>query len=495
MPDAITQTLDRIGGSRRILLIVVGLGTLAVIWGFAQWGMAPSMVPIATDLPMARMSAATDQLDQAGIKYALQRGGSVIAVAEPDAARARVALAAAGLDGVTARPGFELFDQPSWGMTDFTQRVNYRRALEGELERTLGHMQGVNSAQVHLTMQEPSYLKSDNRPPEASVVLDMGPGDVGAQAAVEGVQFLVASAVDGLAPENVTVMDDRGRLLSNPPGQKSVGMSDRQLQVRRQIESYLESKAMALVDEVVGPHNASVRVSADLNFDQVDRTTRGVNPDQQATVSEDRAEITPANQQQGAGSVTTNTVYENAHTVETVSHGGAELQRLTVAVVLGEKRIKARDGSVTYQSRDPAETTRIEALVKNAVGFNARRGDEISVVSAPIEPPAPPEPTETGPGFMGSLLQYQRPLIALAGLLVALVVIMKILASFRAMAPRHVLPAPGRERALPSVESQSGLGSVQAAPALAAGPAEAPAPQVTDPDMTARVIRAWMKDA
>src|SRR3954452_10863459 len=170
MSDSLSSLFDRVGGVRRALIIVVGLVAVGLIFGVAQWAAAPTWVPAFTGIPLESVSSMTDKLDQAAVKYKLDRGGSDILVAASDLARARVALAKGGLP-TAGRPGMELFDQPSWGMTDFTQRINYRRALEGELERTIGKMRGIESAQVHLVMHETDGFAAQARPTEASVVL------------------------------------------------------------------------------------------------------------------------------------------------------------------------------------------------------------------------------------------------------------------------------------------------------------------------------------
>ena len=289
------------------MLLFVGAGAFAVIWGFAQWGMAPSWVPVAAGLPIEQVGEATQRLDEVGIEYRMERGGSLLTVAQEDLPRARVTLASEGLTGLVGSPGFELFDQASWGMTDFTQRVNYRRALEGELERTIGNMRDIESAQVHLALNEASVLSSrSDLTGEASVVLRLKSGNRADDSVVEGIQSLVASSVPRLEPQNVMVLDDSGRLLSASASDPLVRRTGGQFQVRAQLEEYLETKAEALVEQVVGPGNARVSVAVQLNFDEINRTVQAVDPDEQLLVSEDRSEITPETQDQGAGSVTTN---------------------------------------------------------------------------------------------------------------------------------------------------------------------------------------------
>src|SRR6476620_801214 len=170
MSDLLAPLSNLLGGGRRVLVLVSGVAAAGLIFAVSQWAGAPTWVPAFVGVPLESVTQMTDKLDQAGVKYKLERGGADIMVAVSDLAKARVALAKGGIP-MAGRPGLELFDQPSWGMTDFTQRINYRRALEGELERTIGRMRSVESAQVHLVMHETDGFSAQSRPTEASVVL------------------------------------------------------------------------------------------------------------------------------------------------------------------------------------------------------------------------------------------------------------------------------------------------------------------------------------
>lgn len=471
-----------------MVALLVGLGTIAVIWSLSRWGMAPTWTPVASGLPVEQIGEAAQRLEESGIEYRFEGGGNLITVPEKDLAQARVILASEGLTGSVARPGFELFDQPSWGMTDFTQRVNYRRALEGQLERTIGAMSGVESAQVLLVLNEDSFLNRSDVTGEASVVLRLRSGARADDAVVGGIQALVASSVQRLEPENVMVLDEYGRPLSSPDSEPGVGSTGRQLQVRTQWESYLEAQAEVLVEQMVGPGNARVRVSAQLNFDRIDRTVRAVNPDEQLVVSEERSEITPGSEAQGAASVTSSIVFEATRSVETFSSSGARLERLTVAVVLNDREIENPDGSVSFQARTAEELAQIESLVRNAVGITDARGDEITVVSTPFEIPSPlPPAADDAVDVAGILLAAQRPVVALAGVAMAVFLALRILGMLNlgsiGAGTVHQISPPSDDRALPA-----------APPMLPKPPAE-PVFQITDPDMTARVVRSWMKDA
>src|SRR5436305_6677578 len=195
MPDLPAPLNTLLNGTRRILVLVIGVAAAGLIFAVSQWAGAPTWVPAFSGIPLESVSQLTDKLDQAGVKYKLERGGADVMVAASDLAKARVALAKGGIPN-SGRPGLELFDQPSWGMTDFTQRINYRRALEGELERTIGKMRGIDAAQVHLVLHETEGFAAQDRPTEASVVLKLkGEAD---PEVVKGIAHLVASSVEGL---------------------------------------------------------------------------------------------------------------------------------------------------------------------------------------------------------------------------------------------------------------------------------------------------------
>jgi flagellar M-ring protein FliF len=471
------------------MLALVGLGTLGVMWALAQWAMTPSMIPVFSGLPMEEVGAMTQRLDEEGVAYRLERGGSAIAVAEGDMARARVALAQDGYPAGGA-PGWELFDQAAWGMTDFTQRVNYRRALEGELERTIGAMRGVESAQVHLAIEKTSVLKRNGAAAEASVVLSLRSGSRPENAMVEGVAALVAGSVEGMDKGNVTVLDNSGRLLSSDDSEfDTEGLTTRQLAIQKEIEGYLEDKAYQLVEPVVGGGNITVRVAAALNFDQVGRTVETFDLDQQTTLSENRSEIIPGNEDQGASSLTVNSVYETPRSVETFSRSGAQLERLTVAVVVNDREVE-NGGAVTYEARTAQELNRVEALVRNALGIDDTRGDGITVVSLPFTQPEPlPEAVEEGPDVVALVMAGIRPGIGLLGLIMAFVLALRLMNSIKTAAPAF----GGRPSLAPA---EGGAGQMpEGRPATASiAPPSGPRVELTDPNMTAKVVRAWMKE-
>ncbi|HEY8311655.1 MAG TPA: flagellar basal-body MS-ring/collar protein FliF, partial [Gemmatimonadaceae bacterium] len=453
MADAIQDMFDRIGGRQRAMLLMVGLGVVAVIFGVSKWATAPDWVPAFTNQPIETVGLMTDKLTAAGIGFKLDRGGSDILVSENDVARARVTLAQAGLPSA-GRPGMELFDQPSWGMTDFTQRINYRRALEGELERTIGKMRGVQSAQVSLALHEQSTFRSQDKPSNASVVLKTG-GAAPAQDVVQGIAHLVASSVDGVSADHVTVLDDSGRLLSTPDDGSMASLTNAQLSTQREVEGYLQTKAEGLVDDIVGSGNARVRVSAALNFDKIERSSELVDPDKQATSTEQRYEITPG-AQGGAASSNVAMSYDNSKVTENFSGAIGNIKKLSVAVLLNDKVIppaaNAPAGTKpTYVARTPEEVARIESLIRGAVGADSTRGDIVTVVATHFDSaPIPVAEKDVPTSMIATVQQFEKPGISVLAIIALLVVAMMLIKAIKSV------PAPGGRAAYAPLALQSG---------------------------------------
>jgi len=494
----VQQWIDRVGGPRRAQLIGLSVAMIALIFALSRWAAAPTWVPLYTGLPLETTGPITESLTEAGVRYQLEMGGSEVRVPSTDLARARVILAGSGLPSA-GRPGLELFDQPSWGMTDYTQRINYRRALEGELERTISKMRGVESAQVHLAMQETSSIRRADRPSEASVVLQLLSGQTPPADIVQGISHLVASSVDGLASENVTVVDGTGRLLSQPddPG-STAALNSRQLGVQREMEGYLEAKAEEIVTRIVGVGNARIQVSASVNFDRVERTVQSVDPERQAIATEERAEIIPG-AEGGAGSTNQSATYENTRSVEVFSGATGTVRRLSVAVLVNDREVV--DGETTqFEARSAAELGQIESLVRSAVGIDEARGDAISVVSVPFDRVALPEDAAGGTDVLGIVEQVQRPVIAVLGLLLMFIVALRLLALIRTTPTGiDVLRPVMGTAALGPAGSGGAMNDKNSAYADALPSGATLRDRVTanvmeQPDLAAKLVRGWLKE-
>lgn len=525
MADAFDDLLNRVGGRQRAMLLIVGVGIAAAIFGISKWATAPDWVPAFTNQPIETVGQMTDKLTAAGIGFKLGGGGTDILVSASDVARARVTLAQAGLP-TAGRPGMELFDQPSWGMTDFTQRINYRRALEGELERTIGKMRGIQSAQVHLALHEQSTFRSQDKPANASVVLKTvgePPQDV-----VQGIAHLVASSVDGITADHVTVLDDSGRMLSTPDDGSMASLTDAQLSTQREVEGYLQTKAEGLVDDIVGAGNARVRVAASLNFDKIERSSQLVDPDKQATSTEQRYEITPG-AQGGAASSNVAMSYDNSKITENFSGAIGNIKKLSVAVLLNDRMVpppaNAPAGTKpTWVARTPEEVARIESLIRGAVGADSTRGDVVTVVATHFDS-SPLAAVEKDPPqtMMATVQQFEKPGVSVLAIVALLVVAMMLIKAIKSVPAPEQLRAGYTPLALPpgsqhasqfaaaahdmaaAISTTAHQHQPYSPPQIIAEPLAFPeqnqargrvaATIAAKPDVSTRVVRAWLKEA
>lgn len=498
MREKLDQLLERLGGRRRAAILGAGVGAVLLILGISWWATAPEWVPVYSGVPLESVGPMTERLGEEKVRYRLAGNGQDILVPAPELARARVALAQGGLP-LAGRPGMELFDQPSWGMTDFTQRINYRRALEGELERTIGKMRGVEAAQVHLAIQESSSFRRPDGPGRASVVLKLRGGQRPDREVVRGIQHLVAGSVGGIQSEHVTILDDAGRLLSAPSEGGAAMLTHRQLEMQREVEQHLEQKASELLAQVVGAGNARVQVAAEINFDRVERTSEIVDPDGQVAVSEQVSEIIPG-PQGGAGSRTNATTYNSSRRLESFSGSVGGIRRLTVAVLVNGVPAEGSNGTQLV-SRPPAELQQLQTLVERAVGFDAARGDQVSVVSMPFVGAAP-APGGSGTPVTQLVHDFARPVLTLLALLLAFVVALKVIRTLRPVteADGPALAAPAAAAALPGAaapddEEAGELPTPRPARALPTTRDHVATVVSERPELAARLVRSWLQES
>ena len=455
MSSLVESIFGRSAAPRQIAIVGVGVIVTAAVFGVSQWAVEPQLMPLFANVPIASVGAMTDKLTELNIKYELDRNGNTIRVNETDIARARVALAREGLPNA-GRPGMELFDKPTWGMTDFTQKVNYGRALEGELERTIGNMRDVDQVQVHLALEDDALFKKNERPSKASVTLTMKGGEAPQQSVVRGIASLVAGSIGGLEPQHVTIVDERGHALTSNDDGTVAGLTSRQLTVQREVETSLERKAEELLNKFVGAGNSRVQVTASINFDKLERTTQSVDPEKQATTSEQKAEVTPGKPEQGAGYNTTATSYENSRSVENYTGAIGNIKKLTVAVLVADKvTIAARDTAVkvapkpVITMRTAEELAKIETLVRNGLGVDSARGDLLSVVNTTFDEPVMilKHDTLATPSLIAKLQTNPKPVIGVGALVVMLVMAFVMIGALKPPRPTKAqqlqLQSPG----------------------------------------------------
>lgn len=460
MLESLDPLFARVGGARRAATIGVGLLAIGLIFGVSRWASKPTMVPIVSGAPLETVDPVTQRLTQEAIPWELGRGGADVLVAAADLPRARVALAKDGVatSGSSGRRGLEIFDDPAYTMTDFTQRINYRRGLEGELERTIGQMRGVAAAKVHLAIQETSTFRRADTKSSASVTLTLRGNEEPGPDVVRGVAHLVASSVGmGLDAEHVSVLDGSGRLLTRPADETAIGLTSRQHEIQREQEQQIQRKAADLVTQVVGVGNARVEVTASMNFDRLERTTSTVDPSRQVAASEQKSEIVPG-AQGGAAASQQAIKYDNSTSTESFAQSVGTIKRLAVSVLVNERLVGQGD-SARFEPRDPVELARLDTLVRTAVGFDSARGDVVSIVAVQFpRPVVTPEPVDEGPTVLQSVQSNQGLIVNAVALIMAFVI------GFLAL---KAIKAPvGRPTGTPALAGASAGGGVALPPAM-----------------------------
>jgi flagellar M-ring protein FliF len=371
------EFLQRLNPAQKAGLAAVVLGAATILAAVAFWASRPDYALLFANLSSTDAGKVVETLQSERVKYQLRDGGTAVFVPRQDVYELRLRFAGEGVisDGPT---GYELFDSGTLGMTDFMQKLNLKRALEGELARTISSIRQVDIARVHLVMPERSAFREAQTQPSASVVLKLAGNTRIGQDQIEGITSLVAGAVEGLDPSQVTVLDTRGTMLSNPARIAGERLeTSNQLKHQRAIEQHLTEKTQSLLDQMLGPGNSVVRVAASLDFTRSIAERDIIDPESATIVSEERLE------EQGPGDAASSSIrnFEMSRTRERSEKSVGDISYLTVSVILNYKR--DRNGNLVeepvYLPYDTGEIQNIEAVVRNAVGFNMNRGDQITL--------------------------------------------------------------------------------------------------------------------
>ncbi len=334
-------------------------------------------------------AAIISRLKEENIPYKLSNEGATISIPRKLIYEKRLLFASEGLpqSGII---GYEIFDKNNIGLTEFVQKLNYKRALEGELARTIQSFEEIIRARVHIMVPEPTLFIEDEKPATASVVLNLAPGKRLRPEQVEGIANLVAASVEGLEPENVTVIDSHGKIISDRSKRNSIlELTASQLELQQRVEQYFEEKLATLLTGVVGPNNYVVRVTAELDFNQVERTREVYDPESSTVRSQESDIQTGSDPNNPTRTENVITNYEISKTVERVVGGVGTIKRLSVAVMInGQYRtvVTPEGEEVTeYIPRTDEEIQKIASLVRNAIGFDEKRNDQIEVTNLPFD--------------------------------------------------------------------------------------------------------------
>ena len=405
-PQSLLQAILGWPLSRKLALLGVA-ALCGVIFGVIiyQARMADYQVLFA-NLNAADASSVVDFLKERKMAYRLDDGGKDILVPADKVYELRLSLAGSGLP-TGGGVGFEIFDRQSFGLTDFAQKVNYRRALQGELARTIASLAPVEAARVHLALPEKRLFRDDAQPATASVIIKLANGGQLKDNQIQGIVHLVSGSVEGLEPENVTVVDATGRVLTETRHADTGGaMSPGMLDFQKAVELRLEQRGQSLLDRAVGVGNAMVRVTAQLDFSQKERVEESYDPNAvavrtesavtESSTSESNSGIPGVQSNVGEGSGTAAAGPSSNRTEETSNYEISKvvskqvdpmgaIKMLSVSVLVGDKTLTAADGTSKVEARSADELKDIEQMIRSALGLTASRGDQLSVVSMPFE--------------------------------------------------------------------------------------------------------------
>lgn len=522
---------------QRLLVVALALLVPVGIVVGSQWVSESSYVPLFASLGPEEAGAIITQLKATRTPYKMN--GEQILVPADRAGEVRLRVASQGVP-IGGGVGFEVFDRTNLGVSDFTQRLNYQRALQGELARTISQLRGVARARVHLVLPQASLFVEREKPATASVFLKLAPGARLSSEQVRGIVHLVASSVEGLTPERVTVVDTAGRvLLAGGDAGSGGALSPRRLELKSAVEEGIERRVQTLLDSVLGPGQAVTRVSAQMNFDQIERTEERFDPNpivrqETRTVENARGNSSspivgaapPAPAAAGAptppASTTSNdgtresesTSYELSKVVARTLTTPGEVQRVSVAVLINGRPQAAREGQPPREPRAADELDKIRRIVMGAVGFNAARGDEVTVLEMPFEPALVTERGDGAEAIAGGAAAQSQQIYIIAGAVAVGIVLAAVV----------LMRRRGRTRAVEAVARtlETATGAAAASGAGARGgpatvtPADEPegtgVPEeflrlgkerkglrqravslaAAEPEATAQLLRAWM---
>lgn len=352
--DSLRELWTRLTVNQRATFII-GAGLIVAIAAAAvTYTTRPVMATLYTGLEAKDAATVADQLRDEKIPFDVSSDGT-IKVPQQHVNSLRLTFAEKGIPH-SGELGYELFDKPMLGLTDQLQKLNQRRAIEGELARTMTSIEGVENARVHLVIPEQRLFREDQKPATASIVLSLKPGYTMNKKQVAALTSLTAYAVEGLEPANVTILDSEGNPLTNGRRDDLAGLSSTQLETQAMVEQELESKAQALLADVVGDGRSRVEVTVKLNWDRVERTLEDYDPDRIATLSEESQ--TSEDPTTGTSEkLVTN--YQVPRTVEKVVPAVGNIERIWASVLIDGNYTSTTDAegitTQTYIERTPQE--------------------------------------------------------------------------------------------------------------------------------------------
>ena len=529
------------------LLAGIAISIAVGIW-VALWAQQPEMAPLYTRMSDRDVAEVAAQLDSMGVKYRLDPATGAVLVPKKELYRIRLKLASQGLPKST-NPGFELLEKDQGlGTSRLKELAIHQRALEGELARTISSITSSESARVHLALPRESVFVRKRSKPSASVLVNLYAGRTLTEDQLAGIVNLVASSVSGLEPEQVSVVDQRGRLLTPQRDDSQTRLGDKRLELQQRLEREYRQRILDILTPLLGKDRVRAQVVADVDYTVVEETAEIYDPQKQALRSEQVAEDERrepgvegvpgalTNQPPAAGralppgqqapqteaeavnqplsrSSRATRNYEIDRTIRHVRQVPGTLRRLSVAVVVDYRQAVDEEGKPVQQPLSQEELDRINTLVREAVGFDAQRGDTVNVVNAPFQPPQEVELPPKPPIWENPLLwDIARKVLGALGILLLIFGVLRPTLRSLAAEGREALPgAEGAAGALPGAEGAAGLPGAAgegAAGALPGAAGEAPGLEgpdeyqqhleqarqfaKEDPKQAAQIVKTWL---
>ncbi|WP_114193450.1 flagellar basal-body MS-ring/collar protein FliF [Edaphovirga cremea] len=434
--NGLSALINRLRANPKIPLLIAGAAAVAIVVALMLWAKSPDYRVLYSNISDKDGGAIVTQLTQMNIPYRFADNGGALLIPADKVYETRLRLAQAGLPKGGA-VGFELLDQEKFGISQFSEQINYQRGLEGELSRTIGTLGPVQSVRVHLAMPKPSLFVREQKSPSASVTIALQPGRALDDGQINAIVYMVSSSVAGLPPGNVTVVDQNGHLLTQTEGSERF-LNATQLKYTNEVESRFQRRIEAIIAPMVGSGNVHAQVTAQVDFASREQTDEQYQPNgspektavrsQQLSTSEQvgglqvggipgalsnqptaaatapietpatartGAAAKPATAARGAASATATSArgnvpesnrrdeiinYEVDRTIRHTQHSAGNVERLSVAVVVNY--VNGADGKT--QPLNEGQLKQIDSLVREAMGFSANRGDTLNVVNTPF---------------------------------------------------------------------------------------------------------------
>ncbi len=544
--DQLKQLLTALTMRQRIAIGVMALLVAGGVTGFVKWKHERDFKPLFTGMAPEDAAAIVQKLKEGGVDYRLGDNGTSVLVPDAKVNEVRLEMAGEGLPK-TGRIGFELFDKTNLGITDFTEHVNYRRALEGELERSIKALNEVETARVHITFPKDSVFLDSQEPAKASVLLTLKPGVHLTPQNVQAVTNLVASAVEGLTPEQVSVLDMQGNLLNRPHKTSLDGsdLSDTHLEYQHQVEKDLASKVEATLEPLLGEGKFRVGVSADCDFTTTEQSEEAFDPTKSVMVSSQKTEDLagasqgagvpgtasnlprPASRPMIGGSSTSrrseNVAFETSRVVKNIKIPQGIVKRISASLLIDQDVKWEKKGKQMQRTLVPPAPEKLKAIhdvVAGVLGLVPDRGDQLVIETLPFEqtlesePPSADanKPSNAPKVGIDSLLMDRRVQIGAGALVLVLVLAVLFLAMKKPKAVKVSSPvaiAASHPDTAAALEAAKRHEEEQLA-AIEAQSYKLPLPQPTkkvevlkthlkdvvkkDPALTAGILRGWLEE-